>query len=107
MFTKIKDYFIRLFKPYPMGYDLETDVYEEWCKEEERRSAVNSIEVDIFLDFYKNLEHKEKYMQSYVDYEGERTYIVFDDWKQEPLNKLANYIYKERRSRWNLYWCGL
>jgi len=68
---------------------------EGYLRNEERKSATNSIKFDIFLDFYSNMEHKEKYIQSYVDYKGKRTYIVFYDWKQEPLNQLANYIYRK------------
>ena len=104
----IVDIIKRPFKPYPMDYDsclkrvsqrnpnLETDYGEEWCKEQDRRSAVDGIEFDIFLDFYSNMEHKEKYIQSYVDYEGERTYIAFYDWRQKPLRCLADYIYKRK-----------
>ena len=98
----------RLFKPYPMDYtsclkrvsqrnpNLETDYEEKWCEEEKRKIAVNGIELEILLDFYRNLEHQEKYMQSYIDYEGIRTYIVFYDWKQEPLRCLADYIYRRK-----------
>ena len=95
----------RPFKPCPMDYDsclksqrnpnLETDYEKKWRKEERRRILVRGIESDIELDFYGNVEHKEKYIQSHVDYGGKRTYIAFYDWKQEPLHCLADYIYKK------------
>jgi len=63
---------------------------------EMRISATDSIELDIFMDFYKNLETKENYIQSVVEYKGKKVYIRFYDWRGNPLRHLADYFYKEK-----------
>ena len=68
---------------------------ERHLRNEERIIITDSIELDIFLDFYRNLEHKEKYSESIAEYNGNRAYIRFYDWRQNPLRKLADYFYKK------------
>jgi len=65
---------------------------EEYFKNEDRISATDAIESDIFLDFYKNLEHKDNYIQSIVGYREKKVYIIFYDWRQNPLRRLAIFI---------------
>jgi len=67
---------------------------EGYFKNEERISVTDAIEFDIFMDFYKNLEHKSNYIQSIVGYNGKSVCIVFYDWRQNPLRRLADYFYK-------------
>ena len=74
---------------------METDYEKKWCEEERRKIEVRGIEFDIFLDFYSNMEHKEDYIQSVIEYKGKKVYIRFYDWKQEPLRCLADYIYRK------------
>lgn len=62
---------------------------------EERISATDAIEFDIFRDFYRNLEHKDNHIQSFAIYNGKKVWIVFYDWLQNPLRRLADYLYKE------------
>ncbi|GAF96059.1 unnamed protein product, partial [marine sediment metagenome] len=66
---------------------------EEYLKNEERISVTNAIESDIALEFYRNLEHKDNYKQSSVEYNGKKVYIIFYDWRQNPLRRLADYFY--------------
>ena len=76
---------LKINRIYPEGY----------LRNEERISATDCIEFDIFLDFYSNMEHKEDYIQSVIEYKGKKVYIRFYDWKQEPLHCLADYIYRK------------
>ena len=73
----------------------KTSYLEGYLKNKERISATNSIETDIFLDFYRNLEHKDKYIQSIVEYKGKKFYIRFYDWGRNPLRSLADYLLKK------------
>ena len=57
------------------------------------KECINAIESDITLEFYRNLEHKKNYMQSIVEYNGKKVCIVFYDWRQNSLRRLASYFY--------------
>jgi hypothetical protein len=67
---------------------------EEYLKNEERISATNSVEFDIFRSFYQNVIHEKNFLQSVVKYKGKKIVIVFSDWRDNPLHKLADYFYK-------------
>ena len=77
----------------PMEYSVEYS--EAYLRNELRIMDTDAIEFDIFRDFYKNLEHKENHIQSVVEYMGEKAYIVFYGWGQNPLRHLADYLYKK------------
>ena len=62
-------------------------------KNEERISATDGIEYDIALGFYRNLEHKKDYIQSSATYNGKKVYVIFYDWRQDPLRRLADYFF--------------
>jgi len=66
---------------------------KEYLRNRARKNAVECIESNITLEFYRNLEHREDYIQSIVEHRGKKVYIRFYDWRQEPLRCLANYIY--------------
>ena len=78
---------------------------EEYLRNEERIIITDSIESDISMEFYRNLEYKKHddcysniypdgYMQSVVEHNGRGVYIIFYDWRQNPLRRLADYFYK-------------
>ena len=81
--------------PKQIRKDIEESFYPEaYLRNEERISATDAIEFDVFRDFYRNLEHKEKHIQSYAEYNGKKVCIVFYDWRQNPLQRLADYFFK-------------
>ena len=76
---------LKINRIYPIAY-LENEL---------RISETDSIESEIALEFYRNLEHKDDYIQSVAEYNGKKVYIIFYDWRQNPLRHLANYFYKK------------
>jgi len=76
--------FVLMGKECPMGY----------IKNERRISETEAIEFNIFWNFCRNIEHKGNYIQSFAEYNGKKVYIIFYDWRQNPLWRLADYFYK-------------
>ena len=76
--------------------DITPFCTEAYLKNEERISTTNAIEFDITFEFYRNLKHRDNFMQSIVKYRGKNVYIIFYHWEQNPIRKLADYFYKRR-----------
>ena len=68
--------------------------YYELAKHELYKSAILNIQIAITLQFFQNLEHRDNYLYSKVEYEGETCPVVFYDWKQydSVIYKLASYF---------------
>jgi len=94
---------VRIFKRVKLNrvpmIPLKITYLESYFEEEKRKIEVPSIELDIFLDFYRNLEHRENYIYSFVEYNGMKACVGFYDMRQatEALHKLANYLYKTQK----------